>query len=472
LRKRKLHISLVAFLIGISHCIPHATAQVTISLPEANIQGRTDYIQSFTGGQYSFTLLALLPTISTKAINSTSFVSTTGGGTVPLNVAHLKLEKINNLSLLGSSNDVTLSTADQVLISALATVSLSAGPVIINSRLVTSNQTWVAGIYKTTLSLTASGILGGTITPSSQDFSISVPGFISPPPSIGTTSILVNDLSYYRTANGISSNSVIPLSTTVPYIPSIKSGNTQFSFSTTSAYNTLPVTSVSTVSATLTGIANTTTAALSTTDQSLTNTAGITVPTNNNQTLTYTYNIGLNQLKTNFIQAGTYAVPLTYTWNKLSSAYPSGSVQSQANGNLSVVVSDLGEIVANQQAVNLAFATTNDYKNGVNLNMPAHLKISKTTPYNLYVRATSTSFTSGANSIPLNVLRIGPMAGQSGMNTITLSTTAQQLIQNADPVIDRNLNILYSIPASATGMLLNKPAGAYTANIIFSFVAP
>ncbi|ULT28161.1 hypothetical protein KUH03_17130 [Sphingobacterium sp. E70] len=152
-----------------------------------------------------------------------------------------------------------------------------------------------------------------------------MPGFISPPASIGTTSILVNDLSYYRAANGINGNSVIPLSTTVPYIPSIKTGNTQFNFSTTAAYNALPVTSVSTVSATLTGIANTTSAALSTTDQSLTNTAGIAVPTNNNQTLTYTYNIGLNQLKTNFIQAGTYSVPLTYSWNKLSSAYPSGS---------------------------------------------------------------------------------------------------------------------------------------------------
>lgn len=447
-------------------------AQVTISLPQANIQGRTDYSQSFTGGQYSFTLIALLPTISTRAINSTSFVSTTGGGTVPLNVAHLKLEKINNLSLLGSSNDVTLSTTNQVLISSLATVSLSEGPVIINSRLVTANQTWVAGIYKTTLSLTASGILGGTITPASQDFSISVPGFISTPASIGTTNILVNDLSYYRAANGINGNSVIPLSTTVPYIPSIKSGNTQFSFSTTAAFNNSPVTPVSTVSTTLTAIANATPAALSTTDQSLTNTSGIAVPTNNNQSLTYSYSIGASQLKTNFLQAGTYSVPLTYNWNKLSSAYPSGSLQAQANGSLSVVVSDLAEIVTNQQTVNLAFATTNDYKNGVNLNMPAHLKVSKTTPYNLYVRATSTSFTSGANSIPLNVLRIGPMAGQSGMNTVTLSTTAQQLIQNADPVIDRNLNIIYSIPASATNMLLNKPAGAYTANIVFSFVAP
>ncbi|RKO68891.1 hypothetical protein D7322_25120 [Sphingobacterium puteale] len=471
MRRKKLHISLAALLSALSHGIPHAVAQITINLPEANIQGRTDYIQSFTGGQYSFTLLALLPTISTKAINNTSFVSTTGG-TVPLNVAHLKLEKINNLSLLGLSNDVTLSTADQVLISALATVSLSAGPVIINSRFVTANQTWVSGIYKTTLSLTASGILGGTITPPSQDFSISVPAFISPPASIGTTSILVNDLSYYRAANGISSNTVIPLSTTVPYIPSIKTGNTQFNFSTTAAYNALPVTSVSTVNTTLTGTANTTTAALSTTDQSLTNTAGIAVPTNNSQSLTYTYSIGLNQLKTNFIQAGTYSVPLTYTWNKLMSAYPIGSLLAQSNGNLSIVVSDLAEIVANQQAVNLSFTTANDYKNGVNVNMSNHLKLSATSSYNLYVRATSPSFTSGANSIPLNVLNIGPMAGQSGMNTVTLSTTAQQLIQNADPVIDRNLNMLYSIPASATGMLLNKPAGAYTANIIFSFVAP
>lgn len=472
MRRRKLHISFATLLISIGHCISLARAQVTINLPQANIQGRTDYIESFTGGQYSFTLLALLPTISTRAINSTSFVSTTGGGTVPLNVTHLKLEKINNLSLLGSSNDVTLSTTDQVLVSSLATVSVAAGPVILNSRFVTANQTWIAGIYKTTLSLTASGILGGSITPPSQDFSISVPGFISPPASIGTTSILINDLSYYRAANGISSNSVIPLSTTVPYIPSIKTGNTQFSFSTSSAYNALPVIPVSTVNTTLTGIANATSGALSTTDQSLTNTSGIAVPTNNNQSLTYSYRIGASQLKTNFVQAGTYTVPLTYSWNKLSSAYPSGSLQAQANGSLSVVVSDLGEIVANQQTVNLAFATANDYKNGVNLNMPAHLKVSKTTPYNLYVRATSTNFASGGNSIPLNVLRIGPMAGQGGMNTITLSTTAQQLIQNADPVIDRNLNILYSIPASATSMLLNKPPGAYSANIIFSFVAP
>ena len=136
------------------------------------------------------------------------------------------------------------------------------------------------------------------------------------------------------------------------------------------------------------------------------------------------------------------------------------------------MVSDLSEIIANQSTVNLTFSTASHYQNGVNQDMPAHLKLSKTTPYNVYVRATSANFASGVNSVPLNVMRIGPMPGQTGMQTVTLSATAQQLINGADPVIDRSLNIRYSIPASETSKLLNKPAGTYTTNIIFSFVAP
>lgn len=444
---------------------------MTMELPQSNIQNGTNYTQTFNIWHYN-SLINLLPSVNGKA-STANFANTTGGASaVPLSVARIKLTGIGNLAVLGSPNEIILSTEAQLLYAAL--LNLSSGPVINDITIAIQGRAWQAGSYASGLTLVAPGLLGigNAISPENQTLTLKVPAFISPPASIGTTSILVNDLSYYRAANGINSNSVIPLSTTVPYIPSIKTGNTQFNFSTTASYNALPVTSVSTVNTTLTGVPNTTSAALSTTDQSLTNTAGIAVPTNNSQSLTYTYNIGLNQLKTNFIQAGTYSVPLTYSWNKLSSAYPSGSIQSQANGNLSVVVSDLGEIVANQQAVNLSFTTANDYKNGVNVNMSNHLKLSATSSYNLYVRATSASFTSGANSIPLNVLRIGPMTGQSGMNTITLSTTAQQLIQNADPVIDRNLNMLYSIPASATGMLLNKPAGAYSANIIFSFVAP
>lgn len=452
---------------GFTLCVCKTVGQVTIALPQANIQSRADYNQIFNVGQYS-SVLTLLPTFRVKA-NTTSF-SSTAGGSVPLSIAHIKLNSIGSLSLLGASSEVTLSVNNGNLYSSLATV--SSGAITANVRLSTGSQTWIAGIYDSNLSFSTQGVLAGSITPTTLPFSISVPGFISPPVQVGTTSILVNNLSFYRSANGISTAKVIPLTTTVPYIPSLKTTNTQFSFNTALPYNSLPSSPVSAVNTTLTGISTATTIALSTTDQALTNTTGIAVPANNAQSITANYSINASQLKTSFIQSGTYSVPLTHTWSKLANAYPIGALQAQSSGNLEIVVSDLAELVANQQAVSLDFGTTADYKNGISKDMSTHLRISKTTPYNLYVRASSASFISGTNSIPLNVLRIGPMANQTGINTITLSTSAQQLIQSADPVIDRNLNIRYSIPASETSKLLNKPAGTYTANIIFSFVAP
>ncbi|OJZ05188.1 hypothetical protein [Sphingobacterium sp. 40-24] len=474
MQKKKLHIKrnvAVCFLGFFSLSGQHIHAQTTsITLPQANIQARTDYNTAINAGNYT-SVITLLPSFSVKS-TAANFNSTTSGS-FPASLVHMKLSSIGSLVLLGlgTNNEVTLSTGGGVLYAAVASV--ASGAVTANARIATASQTWTAGVFTNDVSFYTQGVLAGSISPASFTLSITIPGFISPPSSIGTTNIAVNDLSFYRSANGISANQIISVSSTVPYVPSIRTSSAQFSFSTGLPYNTLPVSPVSTVSTTLNGVGTATVANLSTSDQALTSAAGIAVATNNNSSITHTYTIGSAFLKSNFIQAGTYTVPLTYSWNKSSSVtYPTTPVQAQASGNLTIVVSDLGEIVANQQTVNLPFTTTSNYVNGVSTNVPSHLKLSKTTPYNVYVRATTSSFTSGVNSIPLSVLRIGPMAGQTGVNTVTLSTTAQQLIQNADPVIDRTLNMLYSIPASQTSNLLGKPAGTYTANIIYSFVAP
>ncbi|WP_426790178.1 hypothetical protein [Sphingobacterium sp. WOUb80] len=474
MQKKKLHIKrnfAVYFLSLLSFYGHRIHAQTTsITLPQANIQGQTDYTTSINAGTYS-SVITLLPSFSVKS-SSATFTSTTSGS-FPSSVVHMKLSSIGSLILLGlgTNNEVALSTGGGLLYTAVASV--ASGAVSANARIATASQTWTAGVFSDVVSFYTQGLLAGSISPASFTLSITVPGFISPPSSIGTTNIAVNDLSFYRSANGISASQIIPVSSTVSYIPSIRTSNAQFNFSTSSPYNTLPVSPVSTVSASLSGVATAIAANLSTTDQALTSATGIPVPTNNNSSITHTYTIGSSLLKSNFIQAGTYTVPLTYTWNKSSSAtYPTTPVQAQASGTLNVVVSALGEIIANQQSVNLPFTTTSNYVNGVSTNMPAHLKLSNTAPYNLYVRATSSSFTSGVNSIPLSVLRIGPMSGQTGVNTVTLSTTAQQLIQNADPIIDRTIDMQYSIPASQTSNLFGKPAGTYSANIIYSFVAP
>lgn len=467
--KKKLHIKLGLF-IGVSLYSISVQAQLAITLPESNIQNRTDYQQTFPAGNYT-ALINLLPAIRVKA-NTATFNNTSGGSTtIPLNQLHIKIASIGNISLISTSTEVPLTTAYQDVAKSLA--NLLPGAVTGNARVETASNTWIAGVYTSELAFLAPGLLGGNvISPPTQSATITIPAFISPQPTIGPTQFIVDNLSYFRSVNGISTNKSVSLASTVPYIPNIQTIGNNFAFSTNLPYNNLPNTPVAMANATLTGITNATAITLSAAPKALTTTLGIPVPTINSQTLDHSFSITGEQLKTGFVQAGNYTVPLTYTYSKLSSSYPSGTLQTQRNGTLEVVVSDLGELIANQQAVNLRFTTTSHYVNGVSQDMPAHLKISKTTPYNLYVRATTENFASGPNTIPLSVMKIGPMNGQTGMNTISLSTTAQQLIQAADPVIDRLLNIKYSIPATETDHFLNKPPGTYSTSIIFSFVAP
>ena len=455
----------------VSGCSTVALAQVTVNLPRANIQNRTDYQQTIAAGQYT-SLLGLLPTFSVRS-NTPNFTNLLAGTeTAPLNLAYIKMVSVGSVSLVNVASEVALSTGYQQIYASL--VSLLSGPVTVNLRLRTANHRWLAGAYTGQLSFLAPGLLGvgNQINPPTQDITINVPGFIAPPATVGNTQIAVNNLSYYRGVSGIAVNKSIAMSTTVPYQPTLQSGATSFNFSTTVPYNQLPSSPVGTVSVGLTGIVNASPITLSSAVQGLTTTAGIAVPPTNNQTLTAVFSISGANLKSSFVQAGTYTVPITYAWNKLASAYPATPIQESRTGSVDIVVSDLGELVANQNAVPLVFASTGDYQQGVIKDMPAHLRISKTTPYNLYVRAASSSFASGTNTIPLSVLRIGPMPGESGMNTVTLSATPQQLIDAANPVIDRNLNVRYTIPASEVGQIVGKPAGVYSVNVVFSFEAP
>lgn len=468
MQKKKLHIRISSLLVA-GLCITYTQAQITVNLPQANIIARTDYQQNFSPGNYN-SLLNLVPKITTNS-STINFTNSTGGTSfVPVNLAHIKMVSIGSLSLLSTGSEITLSTTEQTLINSVA--DLFSGTVTANLRLVTASHIWQAGTYDTQLAFSIQGLLGGNrINPTSKSLSIVVPAFISPLNSAGTTSLLVNNLSYYRTPAGISTNKAINLANTVTYVPNLQTGNSNFSFTTTLPYNNLPMTAVSSVATTLTAVPTATPIMLSTTAQGLTPAIGLVVPTNNSQTLNYAFSIDATKLKAGFLQAGTYSVPLTYTWNKPTSTYPTGTLQAQSNGTLEVTVQDMSELIANQQTVSLLFSTGDNYQNGVNQDMPSHITLSKTTPYNLYVRSSTPNFASGSNNIPLNVMRIGPMPGQTSMQTVTLSTTPQQLINTADPVIDRSLNIRYSIPASETSKLLNKQAGIYTTSIIFSFIA-
>lgn len=439
-------------------------------MPEANVISGGNIQSSLVFGLFSASI-SVLPSFSIKA-NSGSFTnSLAANASLPLNIANIQLESISGLNLIGASANIILSSSFSTLYTAVANVSLASGEVTIRPILTLSGNAWLAGTYTTTLEMFAGLIIGvnNRLSPSTQTLSINVPAVLNVPTTLATTSLAVNSLGNYR-QGGVSINTAMNLSQTVPVTGGLKTNSSTFSFSSTSPYKQEPSTAVSLVKYIFNNESSAVSVSLNTTSQTL-NTVPFNVLSGNQKSLNGTFSISSADLKSGFIQAGTYSVPIVYAWDKPTTTYPTGPLQKTTSSTFQVVVNDMGEIAVNQTAVILPFNTASDYQAGVTREFSSHLTLSKTTPYNVYVKASSSSFTSGSNTIPLNILEIGPMNNQTGVNTVVLSSTPALLINNADPVIDREVNLFYRIPASKVSSILGKPNGAYSTSIVYSFVA-
>lgn len=448
-----------------------AYGQVMINVPESNMISRVEYEQTFFAGNYS-SVINLLPTIRVRA-NSASFQNQSGGApNISLSNAYVRLISVGNISLINSSSEVMLTQQDQTLGASL--LNLLSGQVTASLRLPIDGHTWFAGNFRAPLAFSAPGLLGlgNLITQGQQDVTLNIPAVLQSQTSLAPTTLSIDNLSQFRNGINVSNQATINLISTVPYIPSIRAESAQFNFTSSSDYNSVPIVPVSQLQLNLMAPTPTPPITLSTTRQDFTGAGGIAVPMNNSEELIYNFALSADALQQHFLQAGTYSTVLTYGWQKTAVAYPPMDLSNEVSGEFEVVVEDLSEIVANHQSVHLVYSSAADFQQGVHADLPGHLRVSKTTPYQVHVRAESNAFDSGTDQIPLSVLRIGPLPGQTGMQTVTLSPSNQLLLEGGAPVIDRLLDVRYSIPASETEQLLNKPTAIYSADIIFSLIAP
>lgn len=464
-----IRTTITALIIWLSG-IGLAYGQSTLSIPESNIINRSEYRQTYLAGSY-FSLLGVAPGIRVRA-NTANFENQSGGSQhLPLSSTYLRLAQVGGVVLLGSGPEVMLSQTYQAIYTALLEL-LGNGDVLIQARFPIAGTTWTAGEYQAPIQLDVTGVTLGGITPSTHNLTLSIPAFLRATGGAPAATLHVDDLSLFRSGAALSSTTPIQLSSSLPYIPSIRAESANFNFSSQAAYNQLPVVPVSELQLQLISPVTSPSISLSTNRQDLIGNTGLPVPVENNESLTYNYNLPATSLQQYFTQAGNYSTSITYGWRKTQAAYPPGELQSESNALLHIVVDDLSEIIANQVNIDLVYGSASDYQQGVYTDLPGHIRLSKTTPYNLYVRAESNAFQSGTDQIPLQVLQIGPSPGQADLQTVTLSTSNQLLLESSSPVIDRLLDVRYTIPASASPQLLEKPAAVYSADIIFSLVAP
>ncbi|MCS3870672.1 hypothetical protein J3D55_003588 [Chryseobacterium ginsenosidimutans] len=102
--------------------------------------------------------------------------------------------------------------------------------------------------------------------------------------------------------------------------------------------------------------------------------------------------------------------------------------------------------------------------------IPNQIILSNNESFELYVKSDENYFKKGGlqTNINSNILQIG--LDGSSVNA-SLSKTPQKILFNGTPVLDRQLNVRYTIPPAGAQSLVGKENTTYSINVYYSFTA-
>lgn len=171
--------------------------------------------------------------------------------------------------------------------------------------------------------------------------------------------------------------------------------------------------------------------------------------------------------KNNFFEAGTYTFELNF--NAISTDNSINSLQNTAV-QLKVLPRSEITIPSSGRNVNFNFNTASHYTNGQSQMIPNQIVLSNNESFELYVKSDENYFKKGGlqTDINSNILQIG--IDGSSVDT-PLSKTPKKILFNGTPVLDRGLNVRYTIPAAGAQSLVGKENTTYSINVYYSFTA-
>jgi len=177
--------------------------------------------------------------------------------------------------------------------------------------------------------------------------------------------------------------------------------------------------------------------------------------------------VSAEDFKNLFFEAGTYTFELNFNARSTDN-----SISSLQNTAVQVKVLPLSEITipSSGRNVNFNFNTAAQYTNGQSQTIPNQIILSNNESFELYVKSDENYFKKGGlqTNINSNILQIG--VDGSSVNA-PLSKTPQKILFNGTPVLDRALNIKYTIPPAGAQSLVGKENTTYSINVYYSFTA-
>lgn len=177
--------------------------------------------------------------------------------------------------------------------------------------------------------------------------------------------------------------------------------------------------------------------------------------------------VSADDFKNFFFEAGTYTFELNF-----NAGSTDNSINSLQNTAVQLKVLPLSEITipSSGRTVNFNFNTASQYTDGQSQMIPNQIMLSNNENFELYVKSDENYFKKGGlqTSINSNILQIG--VDGSSVNA-PLSTTPQKILFNGAPVLDRGLNMRYTISPAGAQSLVGKENTTYSINVYYSFTA-
>lgn len=177
--------------------------------------------------------------------------------------------------------------------------------------------------------------------------------------------------------------------------------------------------------------------------------------------------VSAEDFKNFFFEAGTYTFELNF-----NAGSTDNSINSLQNTAVQVKVLPLSEITipSSGRNVNFNFNTAAHYTDGQSQMIPNQIMLSNNENFELYVKSDENYFKKGGlqTDINSNILQIGL---DGGSVNVPLSKTPQKLLFNGTPVLDRGLNVRYTISPAGAQSLVGKENTTYSVNVYYSFTA-
>ncbi|WP_077414298.1 hypothetical protein [Chryseobacterium sp. JV274] len=177
--------------------------------------------------------------------------------------------------------------------------------------------------------------------------------------------------------------------------------------------------------------------------------------------------VSSDDFKNLFFEAGTYTFELNFNARSTDN-----SINSLQNTAVQLKVLPLSEITipSSGRNVNFNFNTAAQYTDGQSQMIPNQIMLSNNENFELYVKSDENYFKKGGlqTSINSNILQIG--IDGSSVNA-PLSKTPQKILFNGAPVLDRGLNVRYTISPAGAQSLIGKENTTYSINVYYSFTA-